>query len=143
VMETTKNPADDFKFKAPSLRNVAVRGPFMHDGRFATLAEVVEHYSSGIQAHPNLDPALQDSSGLPIRFAFTTAEKQAIVAFLHTLTDPVILTGERYSDPFQYEWDDLGQALPGDLGPPVLSGEGPLVGGTEYVITLRSARPSS
>ena len=53
--EVTGRDRDDGEFKAPSLRNVELTGPYMHDGRFATLEDVVKHYSSGIQSHPNLD----------------------------------------------------------------------------------------
>ncbi|MEO0341177.1 MAG: cytochrome c peroxidase, partial [Bacteroidota bacterium] len=105
----TRNPRDDGKFKSPSLRNIAVTGPYMHDGRFATLMEVVEHYNSGVQAHPNLDPRLRAGgpggpggpmNNQPRRLNLTEEEKQALVAFLETLTDEVLLTDEKFSDPF-------------------------------------------
>ena len=88
------------EFKAPSLRNVAVRTQFMHDGRFTTLAEVIEHYNSGVQAHPNLDPRLRNGRGQPQRLNLTTEEAEALEAFLHTLTDNSFLTDPRFSDPF-------------------------------------------
>lgn len=98
----TGNRADEGKFKSPSLRNIAVTAPFMHDGRFETLAEVVEHYNSGVQAHRNLDPRLRGGPGNPQarRLNLNQEEKDALVAFLNTLTDERFLTGEQFSDPF-------------------------------------------
>ena len=87
-------------FKTSTLRNIALTAPYMHDGRFATLAEVVEHYNSGIKAHPNLGPALKDINGNPVKLNFTAAEKQALVAFLNTLTDPGLAGTVKWSDPW-------------------------------------------
>lgn len=103
----TGNPADRALFKVPSLRNIAKTAPYMHDGRFATLIEVVNHYSEGVQDHPNLnfrlktldDGAVGTAEVLQLRL--TQEEKEALVAFLHTLTDEVVLTDEKYSDPFK------------------------------------------
>jgi cytochrome c peroxidase len=72
----------------------------MHDGRFATLREVVEFYDSGIEDSPDLDPRLRASDGSPRRLHLTAAERDALVAFLNTLTDPAFLRAERFSDPF-------------------------------------------
>jgi cytochrome c peroxidase len=93
---------DKGKFKSPSLRNVALRPPYMHDGRFATLAEVVEHYNSGIAAHPNLDPALRQGvpNGPPMKLGLSEEDKAALIAFLGTLTDDTLATDARLSDPF-------------------------------------------
>lgn len=88
------------RFKAPSLRNIAARAPYMHDGRFATLREVVEHYDNGVQANPNLAPALTDPNGGARRLNLTEADKQALIAFLATLTDNALLTDPKFSDPF-------------------------------------------
>ena len=76
---------DRGKFKTPSLRNVAVAGPYMHDGRFATLEQVVAHYVSGVRRTPNLDPNLakHGEAGLDL----SVADQRALVAFLRTLTD--------------------------------------------------------
>jgi cytochrome c peroxidase len=82
-------------FKSPSLRNVELTGPYMHDGRFKTLEEVVEHYSTGIKQHPNLDGRLR--GGLN----FDQRQKAALVAFLRTLTDEHFIADPKYSDPFQ------------------------------------------
>jgi cytochrome c peroxidase len=103
LMEVTGNPDDAYKFKAPTLRNVALTAPYMHDGRFATLEEVVEFYNSGVQAHPNLDDRVTSDNkvgGIPVRMNLTEEEKAALVAFLHTLTDEVLITHEKYADPF-------------------------------------------
>ncbi|MEP7119373.1 MAG: cytochrome c peroxidase [Byssovorax sp.] len=93
---------DDGKFKSPSLRNVALRPPYMHDGRFKTLAEVVEHYNSGIAADPNLDPALRQGApnGPPMKLGLSEDDKAALVAFLMTLNDATLATDVRLSDPF-------------------------------------------
>ncbi|MDP4878369.1 MAG: hypothetical protein NWR36_00650 [Opitutales bacterium] len=84
--EITGNPADDNKFSTPSLRNVALTAPYMHDGRFDTLEAVIEHYSSGLTQRDTLDPNLakHPKSGLQL----SEADKEALVAFLKTLSDP-------------------------------------------------------
>ena len=101
VNETTKNAADIGKFKIPSLKNIAIRPPYMHDGRFATLEEVIEHYSSGIKNHVNLISPLINSAGEVGQFNFSQSEKDALVAFLETLTDNEMLADEKYSNPFE------------------------------------------
>ncbi|GAB4138144.1 MAG: cytochrome c peroxidase [Bacteroidia bacterium] len=98
------DPNDHGKFKVPSLRNVAVTAPYMHDGRFATLEEVVEHYNSGIRANLNLDDRLTVEGtigGTPKRYNMTAYEKAALVAFLKTLTDANLLQDPKYSNPFR------------------------------------------
>jgi cytochrome c peroxidase len=89
------------KFKIPSLRNVELSAPYMHDGRFKTLDEVVEHYNKGIQFHPSLDANLKDAKGEPKRLNLTNLEKTALIAFLQTLTDKTYTTDVKYSDPFR------------------------------------------
>lgn len=96
----TGNPADEGKFKSPSLRNVAVGGPYMHDGRFATLEEVVRFYNQQIEPHPNLDERLKNEDGNPLHMRLTPQEREALVAFLETLTDQSFLTDPKFSDPF-------------------------------------------
>ncbi|MDX1477668.1 MAG: cytochrome c peroxidase [Saprospiraceae bacterium] len=91
----------DGLFKIPSLRNVGLTAPYMHDGRFATLEEVIDHYSDGIQPHPHLDHNLRNVDGSPRLLHLNTAEKKALVAFLHTLTDESYITDSKYSDPFR------------------------------------------
>ena len=88
-------------FKVPTLRNIALTAPYMHDGRFATLEEVVEHYNSGIQAHPNLHHNLK-SGGQPKRLNLSTSDKQDVIAFLNTLTDEHLQQDERFADPFKH-----------------------------------------
>lgn len=92
--------AGDGKFKTTSLRNVAVRGRFMHDGRFTSLEEVIQFYNSGVQANPNLDLILKDPSGNPLRLGFGPTEVAAMVAYLNTLTDTEFLNDTKFSDPF-------------------------------------------
>ncbi|WP_333599509.1 cytochrome-c peroxidase [Flavobacterium sp.] len=87
-------------FKIPTLRNIAVSAPYMHDGRFQTLQQVVEHYNSGVKNHPNLSPLLKDADGNPQQLNLTEAQKAALVAFLRTLTDTNVLTNEKWGDPY-------------------------------------------
>ena len=77
--------SDKGKFSTPSLRNVALTAPYMHDGRFRTLESVVEHYSTGVPRSPTLDPNLakHPDGGVPL----SATDKSALVAFLKTLTD--------------------------------------------------------
>lgn len=103
--EITGNASDMAIFKVPSLRNIALTPPYMHDGRFQTLMEVVNHYSTDVQDHPNLNFRLKDTddpslNSNVLRLNLTQEEKEALVAFLHTLTDETIATKEEYSDPF-------------------------------------------
>jgi cytochrome c peroxidase len=88
------------KFKIPTLRNVGLTAPYMHDGRFATLNDVLEHYSSGIQDHPNLDPRLRDARGRPLKMNIAEQDRTALIAFLNTLTDYSMITDPRFSNPF-------------------------------------------
>ena len=98
----TGHASDQATFKVPSLRNVALTAPYMHDGRFQTLMEVVNHYSDNVQAHPNLNFRLTNEvTGEVLRLQLSQSEKEALVAFLETLTDHDILTDEKYSDPFK------------------------------------------
>ncbi len=88
-------------FKIPSLRNVAMTAPYMHDGRFATLEDVVNHYNSGIKRSPNLDNVLKAwDTGDAIKLGLTDGERSALVAFLHSLTDEDYMADQRFSDPF-------------------------------------------
>ena len=88
-------------FKSPSLKNVALSVAFMHDGRFATLDQVVEHYNSGVQAGPALDNRLKGPGGAPQRLNLSVADKAALVAFMRTLTDTSLNTDPRFSSPFR------------------------------------------
>jgi cytochrome c peroxidase len=95
------NPALDASFKVTSLRNVELTAPYMHDGRFTTLEQVVEHYSSGVKNHPNLSPQLRLPNGQPRLANLSAQDKAALVAFLKTLTDVTINTEVKYSNPFK------------------------------------------
>jgi cytochrome c peroxidase len=86
----TRLPEDHGTFKVPSLRNIELTGPYMHDGRFQTLEEVLEHYSSGIQQAPNVDTSLYH---MP---AFTQTERTQLLAFLRSLTDYVFISNSAY-----------------------------------------------
>lgn len=96
------------RFRAPTLRNVAVTAPYMHDGSIATLDGVISHYSSGgrtITSGPNagVGSANPFKSGFVRGFALTNDERADLIAFLEALTDPVFLTDPRYADPFGNE----------------------------------------
>jgi len=95
VYEQTHRVEDIGKFKAPTLRNIAVTAPYMHDGSIATLEEVIDHYASGGRFdHPNKTHILH-------RFALTDADRHDLVEFLKTLTDEQLLHDPRWSDPWQ------------------------------------------
>ena len=95
--KVTNNPNDKGAFKVPSLRNVELTFPYMHDGRFKTLEEVVDHYNL-VKNSTTLDPSFQQQ--LPNGLQLTASDKQALVAFLKTLTDTKLTTDTRYSSPF-------------------------------------------
>lgn len=88
-------------FKSPSLKNVGLSRAFMHDGRFSTLEQVIEHYNSGIQNGPALDNRLKTPGGAPLRLNLTPNEKAALVAFLLTLNDNSLTTDAKFSNPFK------------------------------------------
>jgi cytochrome c peroxidase len=92
----TNKEEDMGTFKIPTLRNVELTAPYMHDGRFKTLEQVIEHYSTGIKNSPNRGVQI-----LPGGFHFTDQEKADIIAFLKTLTDHTIVSDPRFSDPFK------------------------------------------
>ncbi len=94
----TNKVSDIGLFKIPSLRNIAVTAPYMHDGRFQTLEEVLDFYSQGVQHSFNLDSKmklLDDQKAM-----LTAKEKENIIQFLHTLTDSVFLTNPQFNNPF-------------------------------------------
>lgn len=90
----------DGQFRAASLRNVAFTAPYMHDGRFATLREVVDHYDHGVKVSPQLDSMFQNPNGGARRMNLTEEQKQALIAFLNAMTDEAFLRDPRFSDPF-------------------------------------------
>jgi cytochrome c peroxidase len=105
IYEYTKRASDIGKFKAPTLRNIAVTGPYMHDGSIATLGEVVDHYAAGGRTiasgpfsgvgskNPNKDPRI---GGFPL----TEQDRSDIVAFLESLTDHDVLKDPRFANPW-------------------------------------------
>ncbi|RZS96805.1 cytochrome-c peroxidase [Cecembia calidifontis] len=100
-MEVTGQGSDLGRFRVPTLRNIAVTAPYMHDGRFQTLEEVLDHYNEHIQPSETLSPFLRNVSnemgGTSLQLS--KMEKNAIIAFLHTLTDSTFLTNPKFSDP--------------------------------------------
>ncbi len=94
------NGAGQGRLKSPSLRNVVQRPPYMHDGRFRTLEEVIDFYDAGVQDNPDLDRRLRAQDGSPRRLHLSASQKRSLVAFLHTLTDRAFLIDPRFGDPF-------------------------------------------
>ena len=93
----TNNPNDHGKFKVPTLRNIALSAPYMHDGRFKNLDEVIEHYSSGIHASPTIDPLIEFSSQGGVQL--DAQEKYLLKRFLMTLTDNTFINNPDFQDP--------------------------------------------
>lgn len=93
----TGDTADRGKFKVPTLRNIALTAPYMHDGRFATLEEVVDHYNSGVKDSPTLDPNMKSQNG---GLGLNPQQKADLVAFLKTLTDTAFINNPAFQDPF-------------------------------------------
>jgi cytochrome c peroxidase len=110
VQALNGDPAQNGYFIIPSLRNVGLTAPYMHDGRYATLSDVIDHYSNTIQPHPNLDPILLSqnfaahevisNTGTPVKMNISATEKTQLIAFLNSLTDYSITTDPRFSNPF-------------------------------------------
>lgn len=94
----TFDPADLGKFKTPSLRNVLLTAPYMHDGRFSSIDDVLDHYRSGIKASATTDPLLYQNGGKP-GIPITATERDAIKAFLATLTDHAFISNKNLSNP--------------------------------------------
>ena len=105
IYEMSGDPVDKGRFKPPSLRNIAVTGPYMHDGSIETLEEVLDHYARGgrdIKSGPNAGDCKDNpnKNTLLNGFAMTDQEKEDMLAFLRALTDEGLLTNPAYSDPF-------------------------------------------
>lgn len=92
-MRITNKSADSLKFKVPSLRNVYETFPYMHDGRYFNLSQVLEHYNTGIQSSSTLDPLLQN------KIPLTATEKFNLIYFLGTLTDSTFLKDDKFAQP--------------------------------------------
>ena len=90
----TNDPADIGRFKTPTLRNIALTAPYMHDGRFATLDEVIEQYSTGLQASSTIDPLMQkvDQGGVNL----SNQDKAELKAFLLTIPDPSFINNHKF-----------------------------------------------
>jgi cytochrome c peroxidase len=89
----TKNPSDSLKFKIPTLRNIEFTFPYMHDGRFKKLSQVMTHYTSQIQSSTTL------AINLKRKINLTSNEKVDVIAFLMTLTDRNFVFDKRFADP--------------------------------------------
>ena len=87
-------------FKSPSLKNIAVRAPYMHDGRFRTLEQVVDFYNTGVQGNPGLDQRLRGPGGAVTRLGLNNTQRAQLVAFLRTLTDSTFLNNPKFASPF-------------------------------------------
>ena len=97
------DPSQVGNFKVPSLKNIEFTAPYMHDGRFATLKEVIDHYNSGVQPHPNLSSQLRNpADSTPLKLNLTPVQKSALVAFLKTLSDRSIINDDKFSNPFKH-----------------------------------------
>jgi len=101
----THQSFDKGRFRVVTLRNIALTAPYMHDGRFKTLEEVVDHYNEHIKPSSTLSPFLQyrsnsHGSELP---AFTIREKEDLIAFLKMLTDSAFTTDKNFSNPFIHQ----------------------------------------
>jgi len=94
----TGSNEDRGKFKVPTLRNIALTAPYMHDGRISTLEEVIDHYNEGIQISNTLNPALLATTYTGL--LLTDQDKIDLVNFLHTLTDETLADNPEYSSPF-------------------------------------------
>lgn len=90
---------DRGRFRVVTLRNIALTAPYMHDGRFKTLSQVIDHYSDHIAPSPTLSPTLKDTANVPVLLRLTTQEKKDMLAFLGTLTDSTFIMDPRFSDP--------------------------------------------
>ena len=94
----TERAEDRLKFKVPSLRNIRFTAPYMHDGRFSTLDDVLNHYANGVQDTENLDPLLKAEDGA-LGISLTSAEKAKIISFLKTLSDEEFIRDSRFAAP--------------------------------------------
>jgi cytochrome c peroxidase len=92
----TLAPTDAGRFRVPSLRNVAHTAPYMHDGRFTNLTQVLDHYAHGVRPSRTLDPLLRQPNGR-LGIALTAAQQRELIAFLNTLTDTELLTDPRFA----------------------------------------------
>ncbi|MCC6817379.1 MAG: c-type cytochrome [Bacteroidia bacterium] len=94
------DPGINGLYKIPRLKNIALTGPYMHDGRFKNLEEVLNHYSENIQDNAKLHGFLKESTGAVKKMEFSEQDKRDIIAFLNTLTDMTTMTDKKFSNPF-------------------------------------------
>jgi cytochrome c peroxidase len=100
--DVTGMPYDLGRFRVVTLRNIALTAPYMHDGRFKTLQEVIDHYSDHIEPSATLSPSLRDTANRPEDLRLTPEEKADLLAFLRMLTDSSFIADPRFSDPSPY-----------------------------------------
>jgi cytochrome c peroxidase len=100
-MDVTGNSSDEGLFRAPDLHNVALTAPYMHDGRFNTLDEVLNHYSHGIQENKNLSEVLRNDDGSALKMNITAEDRKALIAFLNSMTDYQMVSNPLLSNPFK------------------------------------------
>ena len=109
LQEVTGKPEHRGQFKVPTLRNIALTAPYMHDGRFRTLEEVLDHYNEDIKVSSTLSPLIleannqDNASEQRVSLNLTGEETGAVIAFLHTLTDEDFVSDGRFSNPFPAE----------------------------------------
>jgi len=96
--DVTGLESDRGAMKVTTLRNIELTAPYMHDGRFKTLEEVIDHYNEGLRYNASLDPALAMTMGTGLMLNNT--DKDALIAFLRTLTDSILIQDSRYASPF-------------------------------------------
>ena len=94
----TNDPADLAKFKTPTLRNIMVTAPYMHDGRFATIDQVLDHYNDGGHPSATVDPFMKFTSP-DMTLGLDPTKRIQIKAFLNSLTDEEFLTNPNFQDP--------------------------------------------
>jgi cytochrome c peroxidase len=96
----TNRPGDMGTFKAPSLLNIALTAPYMHDGRFATLEDVINHYSEGVRyENPNIHPQMAAHGGIQLNLS--PQQKSDLIAYLKSMTDSAFIQNPAYSNPFK------------------------------------------
>src|SRR5262249_12482956 len=106
VYETTHRPEDVGKFKAPTLRNIAVTAPYMHDGSAATLEDVISHYAAGGRSiasgpHQGIGHDNPNKSATIRGFDLTAAQRADLIEFLRSLTDDALLHDPRFANPWE------------------------------------------
>ncbi|MEM7583997.1 MAG: MbnH family di-heme enzyme [Acidobacteriota bacterium] len=105
LFEHTHEPDDNGRFRAPTLRNIALTAPYMHDGSIATLSEVIDHYAAGGRTvisgpYAGIGSDNPHKSSLITGFSITAQQKRELIAFLDSLTDEAFITDPRFSNPF-------------------------------------------